>query len=254
MTTRQPDPAPGAEPERGFVLAAPPKGVDPVLAELRELSRTAGVEPVAELVQHRERPDPRTYVGKGKLEELKTAYKETASEVLLVDDELSPSQQRLLENELQSRVVDRTQLILDIFAQHAVTAEGKLQVELALLGGRKLVVDEQRLGAGLGVGVLQLLELPLADVGARVRACAALDELGDGLDAGRARKLPDLCELLRRIGPLAHHGDDEPTLRIRPWGGIGLAMGHGGILMPERGPPRAGAPLRTSFGRLTGGG
>ena len=74
MTTRQPDPAPGAEPERGFVLAVPPKGADDGLAELRELSRTAGVEPVAELVQHRDRPDPRTYVGKGKLQELKEAF------------------------------------------------------------------------------------------------------------------------------------------------------------------------------------
>jgi len=133
VTTRQPDPAPGAEPERGFALAAPPKGVDPALAELRELSRTAGVEPVAELVQHRERPDPRTYVGKGKLEELKETYGGERAEVLIVDDELSPTQQRALEDALSARVVDRTQLILDIFAQHATSAEGKLQVELAQL-------------------------------------------------------------------------------------------------------------------------
>ena len=68
MTARQPDPAPGAEPERGFVLAVPAKGADDELGELRGLARTAGVEPVAELVQHRDRPDPRTYVGKGKLQ------------------------------------------------------------------------------------------------------------------------------------------------------------------------------------------
>ena len=155
MTTRQPDPAPGAEPERGFVLAAPPKGVDPVLAELRELSRTAGVEPVAELVQHRERPDPRTYVGKGKLEELKEAFKRSGAESLIVDDELSPVQQRQLEDALQARVVDRTQLILDIFAQHAVSAEGKLQVELAQLEYnlprmRGLWQHLERLGGGVG--------------------------------------------------------------------------------------------------------
>jgi GTP-binding protein HflX len=153
--TRQPDPAPGAEPERGFVLAAPPKGVDPYLAELRELSRTAGVEPVAELVQHRERPDPRTYVGKGKLEELKEAFKRSSAESLIVDDELSPVQQRQLENALQARVVDRTQLILDIFAQHAVSAEGKLQVELAQLEYnlprmRGLWQHLERLGGGVG--------------------------------------------------------------------------------------------------------
>src|SRR5262249_47054333 len=112
------------EPERGFVLAVLAQGVDPddELAELAELARTAGVEPVARLVQHRPHPDPRTYVGKGKLEELKQAYKDAGAEVLLVDDELSPSQQRQLENLLQARVVDRAELILDIFAQHAVSS------------------------------------------------------------------------------------------------------------------------------------
>jgi len=155
VTTRQPDPAPGAEPERGFVLAAPPKGVDPGLGELRELARTAGVEPVAELVQHRERHDPRTYVGKGKLEELKEAFKRSGAESLIVDDELSPVQQKALEDALQARVVDRTQLILDIFAQHAVSAEGKLQVELAQLEYnlprmRGLWQHLERLGGGVG--------------------------------------------------------------------------------------------------------
>jgi GTPase len=155
VTTRQPDPAPGAEPERGFVLAVPPKGADDELNELRELARTAGVEPVAELVQHRERPDPRTYVGKGKLEELKEAFKRSGAESLIVDDELSPVQQKALEDALQARVVDRTQLILDIFAQHAVSAEGKLQVELAQLEYnlprmRGLWQHLERLGGGVG--------------------------------------------------------------------------------------------------------
>src|SRR6185437_7853482 len=114
-----------------------------------------GVEPVARLVQHRAQPDPRTYVGKGKLEELKGSYKTNGSEVLIVDDELSPSQQRLLENELKVRVVDRPQLILDIFAQHAVTAEGKLQVELAQLEYnlprmRGMWQHLERLGGGVG--------------------------------------------------------------------------------------------------------
>jgi GTP-binding protein HflX len=123
------------EPERGLVVAVLPKGADVEgeLAEMRELARTAGVEPVADLVQHRAHPDPRTYVGKGKLEELKETYRGIGAEVLLVDDELEPTQQRALENALTARVVDRTQLILDIFAQHAVSAEGKLQVELAQL-------------------------------------------------------------------------------------------------------------------------
>jgi GTPase len=157
MAVRQPDPTLGPEPERGFVLAVLEQGVDPdgELAELEELARTAGVEPVARLVQHRPHPDPRTYVGKGKLEELKQSYGNARAEVLLVDDELSPSQQRLLENELQSRVVDRAELILDIFAQHAITAEGKLQVELAQLEYnlprmRGMWQHLERLGGGVG--------------------------------------------------------------------------------------------------------
>ncbi|MBV8563493.1 MAG: GTPase HflX [Actinobacteria bacterium] len=157
MAVRQPDPVAGHEPERGFVLAVLAQGVDAEdeLQELEELARTAGVEPVARVVQHRPQPDPRTYVGKGKLEELKQEYKDARAEVLLVDDELSPSQQRLLENELQSRVVDRTQLILDIFAQHAVSAEGKLQVELAQLEYnlprmRGMWKHLERLGGGVG--------------------------------------------------------------------------------------------------------
>jgi GTP-binding protein HflX len=125
------------------------------LAELRELARTAGVETVGTLVQHRERPDPRTYLGKGKLAQLKRAFAEAGAEVLLVDDELEPAQQRRLEDELQARVVDRTQLILDIFAQRAVTAEGKLQVELAQLEYnlprmRGMWKHLERLGGGVG--------------------------------------------------------------------------------------------------------
>jgi GTP-binding protein HflX len=157
VSHRQPDPAPGAQPERGFVLAVLAPGIDAndELAELRELAATAGVEPIGELVQHRPRPDPRTYVGKGKLEELKAAYAAADAEVLVVDDELDPTQQRALENALQARVVDRTQLILDIFAQHAVSAEGKLQVELAQLEYnlprmRGLWQHLERLGGGVG--------------------------------------------------------------------------------------------------------
>jgi GTP-binding protein HflX len=157
VTARQPDPAPGAEPERGFVVGVFPKGVDgeAELDELRELARTAGVAPVGEVVQQRAHPDPRTFVGKGKLAELKQAYANTSAEVLLVDEELSPTQQRSLEDALKARVVDRTQLILDIFAQHARTAEGKLQVELAQLEYnlprmRGMWQHLERLGGGVG--------------------------------------------------------------------------------------------------------
>jgi GTPase len=151
-----------AELERGLVLAILPPGTDESeLAEVRELALTAGVTPVGAVVQRRARPVPRTYVGKGKVEELKRAYAEASAESLIVDDELEPAQQRYLEDALQARVVDRTQLILDIFAQHAVSAEGKLQVELAQLeynlprmrGAWKHL---ERLGGGrgtLGAGV-----------------------------------------------------------------------------------------------------
>jgi len=157
VAVKQPDPTPGHEPERGLVLAVLGQAVDPEdeLGEFEELARTAGVEPVARVVQHRPQADPRSYVGKGKLDELKHEYGGVKAEVLLVDDELSPSQQRLLENTLQARVVDRTQLILDIFAQHAVTAEGKLQVELAQLEYnlprmRGMWKHLERLGGGVG--------------------------------------------------------------------------------------------------------
>ena len=157
MTLRQPDPLPGAEPERGFLLAvfARTADADDELGELRELVRTAGAEPVGELVQRRAQPDRRTYVGKGKLDELKRAYEESKADVLVVDDELDPTQQKVLENALSARVVDRTQLILDIFAQHAVSAEGKLQVELAQLEYnlprmRGMWQHLERLGGGVG--------------------------------------------------------------------------------------------------------
>jgi GTP-binding protein HflX len=145
------------EPERGLVLAVLAQGreADDELAEVEELARTAGVEPVGRVVQHRARPVHRTYVGKGKLEELKERYAAAEAECLLVDDELDPVQQRFLEDALKARVVDRTQLILDIFAQHAVTSEGKLQVELAQLEYnlprmRGMWQHLERLGGGVG--------------------------------------------------------------------------------------------------------
>jgi GTP-binding protein HflX len=145
------------EPERGFVLAVLAQGADEdgELAEVKELARTAGVSPVGQMVQRRVQPAQRTYVGKGKIEELKVEFTESGAESLLVDGELEPAQQRYLENQLDTRVIDRTQLILDIFAQHAVSAEGKLQVELAQLEYnlprmRGMWQHLERLGGGVG--------------------------------------------------------------------------------------------------------
>jgi GTP-binding protein HflX len=128
---------------------------DEELGELRELLRTAGVAPVGELVQRRASPDPRTYVGKGKLEELKASLADSGAESVVVDGDLDPGQQRRLEDALSARIVDRTQLILDIFAQHASSAEGKLQVELAQLEYnlprmRGMWQHLERLGGGIG--------------------------------------------------------------------------------------------------------
>ena len=125
------------------------------LDEMRELLRTARVRTVGTLVQHRRRPDPRTYLGPGKLDELRELAAQLDAEVVVSDDELTPRQQRTLEDALQMRVVDRTAVILDIFAQHAHTAEGKLQVELAQLEYsmarmRGMWKHLERLGGGVG--------------------------------------------------------------------------------------------------------
>ncbi len=146
-----------AEPERAIVIAVwGPAGDGEVeLEELEELLRTAQVVPVGRVVQRRTAPHPRTYLGPGKIDELRTAMAEARAEVLVCDDELSPTQQRVLENALEVRVVDRTAVILDIFAAHAHTAEGKLQVELAQLSYqlprmRGMWKHLERLGGGVG--------------------------------------------------------------------------------------------------------
>src|SRR3954462_1363053 len=127
------------------------------LSELKELLRTAGVAVVGELVQHREQPHPNHYLGQGKVEELKELARAADANLIACDDELTPRQERNLEKALDLPVVDRTAVILDIFADHAHTAEGKLQVELAQLEYnmarmRGLWTHLERLGAGRGVG------------------------------------------------------------------------------------------------------
>ena len=103
------------------------------LGELATLARTAGAQVVGTLIQHLRHPDVATYLGKGRAQELVEQEKQLGFDLVIVDDELSPSQQRNLEKLLKARVIDRTALILDIFAQHAHTREGRLQVELAQL-------------------------------------------------------------------------------------------------------------------------
>ncbi len=125
------------------------------LAELKELLRTAGVATAGEMVQRRAKPDPDRYFGKGKMTELKAAIAESGANVVACDDELAPRQERSLEATLDVPVIDRTAVILDIFADHAHTAEGKLQVELAQLEYnmarmRGLWTHLDRLDGGIG--------------------------------------------------------------------------------------------------------
>jgi len=107
--------------------------VEDSLSELATLAHTAGARVVGTMVQRLRHPDVATYVGKGRAQELTDLEKQLGFNLIIIDDELSPSQQRNLDKMLNARVVDRTALILDIFAQHARTREGRLQVELAQL-------------------------------------------------------------------------------------------------------------------------
>ena len=125
------------------------------LDELEELADTAGAQAVGKIIQNRETVHPGTYIGKGKIEEVRALMLATDATGIICDDELSPAQMNNLEHELECKVMDRTLLILDIFAKHATTSEGKIQVELAQLRYRAsrlvgLGASLSRLGGGIG--------------------------------------------------------------------------------------------------------
>jgi len=129
--------------------------VDNSLDELQELAQTASARTVGRLVQNREAVHPGTYIGKGKISELRDMVSGLHADAIICDDELSPAQLTNLQEELSCKVIDRTVLILDIFAAHASTSEGKLQVELAQLRYRSsrltgLGKSLSRLGGGIG--------------------------------------------------------------------------------------------------------
>jgi GTP-binding protein HflX len=151
------------ERERAFLVAAAPKDargngawdVEASLDELAMLAHTAGADVIGTAMQRVDHPHPATYIGKGKLQEIVAERQEADYTTVIFDDELSPSQQRNLEKELDTKVLDRTALILDIFAQHAKTKEGRLQVELAqheyiLPRLRGQWSHLERLGGGIG--------------------------------------------------------------------------------------------------------
>src|SRR5438093_3994863 len=138
------------------VLVGVGHGIDPSdLDELAALADSAGAEPVSRIVQTRSDPDPATFVGKGKLEEIHRAVHSTGADAVILDDELTPGQLRNLEGRLGTKVIDRTALILDIFALHARSREGRAQVELAQLNYllprlRGWGEAMSRLGGGIG--------------------------------------------------------------------------------------------------------
>jgi len=147
-------------PERAILVGVRIPGkegwsTDETLLELRRLAETAGAEVVDVLTQTRERPDPATLIGRGKVAELRSLVEEEAADLVVFDEELTPAQQRTLEEALGVKVLDRTALVLDIFARRARTREGALQVELAQLlyllprlGGKGVLLS--RLGGGIG--------------------------------------------------------------------------------------------------------
>ncbi|MBM3148653.1 MAG: GTPase HflX [Chloroflexi bacterium] len=158
---RQTFPTTQAEPEQAFLVGVEPKNSDsnwPIegsMAELSYLAQTAGAQVVGKLTQKVESPSPSHYLGKGKLKELIAIRQQYPYSVVIFNDELSPRQQRNLEDALQVKVIDRTALILDIFARRAKTREGQLQVELAQhqyllprLAGQWSHLE--RLGGGIG--------------------------------------------------------------------------------------------------------
>lgn len=177
-------------------------GVEESISEFRALAESAGAEVVATLVGKRARPDPRFFLGSGKVEELKALLGAVDAELVLVDHAISPAQERNLERALQCRVLDRTGLILDIFAQRARSHEGKLQVELAQLRhmASRLVrgwshLERQKGGIGLrGPGETQL-EMDRRMLGTRIkqlerRLRKVRQQRSQGRQARKKRELP----------------------------------------------------------------
>jgi GTPase len=175
--------------------------VEDSLNELGTLARTAGAEVVGTLIQRMRHPDVATYIGRGRAQELRDTEKELGFDIVIFDDELSPSQQRNLEKLLNARVIDRTALILDIFAQHARTREGRLQVELAQLeyrlprlAGRGVELSRQAGGsrsagpggAGGAIGVRGPGETKLEIDRRRIRSRIA--ELREEIEGVRAQR------------------------------------------------------------------
>ena len=182
--------------ERAVLVHLALRAMQEDLSELKELAKSAGTDPVYVVTGSRQKPDPRFFVGKGKLEELKSVIETYEADIVLFNHPLSPSQERNLEGFLGVRVVDRNGLILDIFAQRAQTFEGKLQVELAQLQhlSTRLVrgwthLERQKGGIGLrGPGETQL-ETDRRLLGLRIKQIQQrLDKLDKQRHQGRSKR------------------------------------------------------------------
>ena len=191
----------GSEKAILVAIQTPGSNVDESLRELTALASTAGIPTLLEVVQNRTRPDPSFFIGKGKMTEVKAAAHELGADVVIFDDELSAAQARNLEEKMKTKVIDRAQLIMDIFAQRAATKEAKLQVELAQL--RYLLPRMRgwgnalsRLGGGIGTrgpGETKL-ELDRNKINRRIHT------LEDRLVKARGER--ELRSKKRRAGPL----------------------------------------------------
>jgi GTP-binding protein HflX len=178
---------------------------DNSLAELKALAETAGSEVLEGLIQRRDKPDPATYIGAGKLEDLKAIVRSTGADTVICDGELSPSQLRTLEDKLKVKVVDRTALILDIFAQHAKSREGKAQVELAQIA---YLLPRLR---GWGDSLSR-------QVGGRAAGGAGIGGRGPGetkIETDRRRIRDKMAKLRREIGEMKVARDTKRQERRR---------------------------------------
>jgi GTP-binding protein HflX len=217
-------------------VALPPATTEDVESSLDELALlvdTAGADTVARLVQRRDAPDPATYLGRGKVDELREVSLATDCDTVVFDDELSPAQQRNLEKLLGRTAIDRTAVILDIFAQNAHSQEGKAQVQLALfryrlprLRGRGVALSQQaggRLGARRGPGETQL-EVDRRRIERRIHALEA--ELRN-IDRHRAtqRKQRDRARL-QHIAIVGYTNAGKSTLLNR--------LTDSGVLVEDR--------------------
>ena len=227
------------------------------MTELKRLAETAGSQVLEGLVQRRTRPDPSTYIGRGKVAELRDVVVATGADTVICDGELSPAQLRNLEDQVKVKVIDRTALILDIFAAHARSAEGKAQVELAQLqylkqrlrgwGGNLSRQVGGRAGGGVGIGGRgpgeTKLETDRRRINSRIaklRAGPAGDGQHPGDQAGGAAAAPGAVGRHRRLHQRRQVQPAQPAHR-----GRGAGRGR-----PVRHPGPDHPAVQTADGRV----